>query len=223
MKKRIAISFLVHLFLTVHIFSQRPVFSLATDLGLQRSFKKGQQYWAIGQTVHTHFNFTPTDGLYCWIAYYSNGKFSNDLTATAKSIATSPQQKNYTNSASMRFKHFSLGWKHYFKGANNIENSWSWYGYSGFGLLIGSVANTHSVAVDTALYNVPVLNGKANFKRLTLDLGVGWEIPIGGWVYFYNEARLWIPTTDYPSDHIFINQSAPLVGMLNFGIRVLFD
>jgi hypothetical protein len=210
-------------FFAIAVFSQRPVLSIATDLGLQHSFKKEQRYWAVGHTVHMHFNFTPREGLYAWIAYYSNGKFSNNVMATAKSSSTTPQQKNYVNNATMRFKHFSIGWRHYLKGADDVDGTWSLYCYTGFGLLMGKVSNTHSIAVDTSLYNVPVLKGTAKFKRLTFDLGLGWEVLLGGSVYFYNEVRLWIPTTDYPSDHIFVNQNAPLVGSLNFGLRILFD
>ena len=222
MKKNILI-LLIFISFFAAAFSQRPVFSIATDLGLQHSFKKEQRYWAVGHTVHTHFNFTPREGIYLWISYYSNGKFSNNATATAKSSSTTPQQKNYVNNATMRFKHFSIGWRHYLKGADDVDGTWSLYCYTGFGLLMGKVSNTHSIIVDTSLYNVPVLKGTAKFKRLTFDVGLGWEVPIGGDVYFYNEARLWIPTTDYPSDHIFVNKEAPLVGMLNFGVRILFD
>ena len=223
MKKKTFILSLLILFFSIVAFSQRPVFSLATDLGLQRSLKKEQRYWAVGHTVHTHFNVTSREGIYLWIAYYSNGKFKNDVTANAKSSTTTPQQLNYVNNATMRFKHFSAGWKHYLKGSCDAEESWSLYGYAGFGLLMGKVSNIHSIAVDTSLYDVPVLKGTAKFKRLTFDVGLGWEVPIGGDTYFYNEVRLWIPTTDYPSDHIFINKEAPLVGSLNFGIRILFD
>src|ERR1043166_9591557 len=105
-----------------------------------------------------------------------------------------------------------MGWKHYLKGASDLEAKWSVYGYAGFGLLLGRVINTHSVAIDTSFYSVPVRNGKANFKRLTFDVGVGYEIFLGGDIYFYNEARVWIPTTDYPSKYIFINNNDPLVG-----------
>jgi hypothetical protein len=185
--------------------------------------KKEQRYWAVGQTVHAHFHFTKKEGAYAWIAYYSIGKFENNLSATAKSTGTTPQQINYVNNAEMRFKHFSVGWKHYFKGDPEIEENWSLYGYGGFGLLLGRVINRHSTNVDTSMYNLPVLRGEANFKRLTLDIGLGWETPIGGTTYFYNEFRLWIPTTDYPSNHIFVNRRAPLVASLNFGLRILFD
>ena len=211
------------IFFSFVAFSQRPGFSIATDLDLQRSFKKEQRYWAVGQAVQMHFHFTRKDGLYSWISYYSDGKFSNDLIASAKLPATNPQQMNYVNNAEMRFKHFSVGWKHYFKGAYNSEDSWNLYGYAGFGLLMGRVINNHSVIIDSNLYYIPVRNGKANFKRLTLDLGLGWEVNLGGNIYFYNEARVWVPTTDYPSKYIFINKDAPLVASLNFGIRILFD
>jgi len=185
--------------------------------------KKEQRYWAVGQTVHIHIHFSPKDGMYTWISYYSEGKFSNDLSASAKLPATIPQQINYVNNAVMRFKHFSVGWKHYIKGAYNTEESWNLYGYAGFGLLLGRVINTHSIAIDTADYFVPVRNGEANFKRLTLDLGLGWETYLGGDLYFYTEGRLWVPTTDYPSKYIFVNKNAPLVATLNFGLRILFD
>src|SRR4030095_2551272 len=122
----------------------------------------------------------------------------------------------------MRFKHLSLGWKHYFIGGSDIDEKWSLYGYTGFGLLLGRVINSHSVSIDTNSYFVPVRSGKANFKRLTLDMGLGWEVPLGGDIFFYNEARLWIPTTDYPSKYIFVNKNAPFVASLNFGIRILF-
>ena len=89
-------------------------------------------------------------------------------------------------------------------------------------MLLGRVINTHSPAIDTSLYDLSVKSGKANFKRLTLDLGLGWEADLGGNIYFYNEARVWVPTTDYPSKYIFINKDAPLVASLNFGIRILF-
>ncbi len=201
----------------------QTAFSLCNDLGLQRSFKKEQQFWAVGHTVHANFHFTPKNAIYFWLSYYSDGKFSNALFADAKSPATVPQKINYTNSAQMRFKQFSTGWKRYLKGSFNEEDKWALYGYAGFGLLLGRVINTHSVVIDTAAYSVPVRSGKANFKRLTFDLGLGVDIPIGADIYFYTEGRVWIPTTDYPSNYIFVNNNAPLVGMLNFGLRILFQ
>lgn len=221
MKKQIPIFFFLSFFATV-VFSQSTRFSIATDLGLQRCFKKEQQYWAGGHTIQAQFHFTPKDGAYAWISYYTNGKFSNNITATAKSAATFPQQINYVNKAVMRFKQISIGWRKYLKGTFNIEKGWNIYGYAGFGLLLGRIENTHSVPIDTTVYTVPVRVGKANFKRLTLDLGLGSEAPLGADIFIYAEGRAWIPTTDYPSKYIFVNDNAPLVGMFNVGIRVLF-
>lgn len=203
-------------------FSQQFQFSVATDLSTQRNFKKEQQYWAIGQTVHLHFHITPKDGVYTWFAYYSNGHFKNNLVATAKSGVSFPQQIPYVNSARMRLKHLSVGWRRYLKGAADEENKWNLYFYAGFGLLLGRVENSHSVSIDTARYYVPVRTGKANFKRLTLDPGIGWERDMGGDFFIYAETRLWIPTTDYPSNFIFVNSSAPFTAMINVGIRLLF-
>lgn len=203
--------------------SQKTQFSLATDLSGLRSFKKEQRFWSIGQTVHLHFNFTPRDGAYAWISYYANGKFKNEINATAKSPATTPQQINYRNNVELRFKHVSLGWKRYLKGVCDTEKKSNIYGYAGFGLMIGSIVNTHSVSVDTSTYNVPVLSGKAHFKRLTFDLGLGYEVPIGADIFLYAEGRALIPTTDYPSKYLFVNNNAPFTAALNIGLRILFN
>jgi len=123
----------------------------------------------------------------------------------------------------MRFKQMSVGWRRYIKGSSDNEDNWNLYAMGGFGVILGSVSNTHSVGADTSLYNVPVLKGRKNFKRLTLDLGLGWETNLGGAIFFYNDVRVWIPTTDYPSKYLFVNRDAPFVATLNFGIRILFD
>lgn len=220
-KKTIILLFCILYF--VPSFSQKAQFGLATDFTILRSFKKEQRFWTIGQMIAGHFNFTPKDGLYVVFSYSGNGKFSNQVAATAKSILTIPQQVDYTNQAIMRFRHISIGWKRYLKGAYNTEDNWNLYCYAGFGLMLGRIENTHSVAVDSAEYNIPVLKGKANFKRLTFDLGLGYEKPVGGDVFFYLEGRVLIPTTDYPSNYLFINNDAPLMGSLNIGFRILFD
>lgn len=221
MKKGTGILFF-YLFSFSVAFSQKAQFSLSTDASLIRSFKKGQRYWALGQTVTGHFNFTLVDGFYVWFAYSSNGKFSRQQAATAKSVITVPQQINYTNFAKIRFNHISMGWKHYLKGSYNTEDTWSLYGYGGFGLMFGIAENTHSIAVDSADYDLPVWKGKAKFKRLTIDLGLGYEMPVGGDIYFFMEGRALLPTTDYPSHYLFINQNAPLTGSVNAGLRLLF-
>lgn len=221
MLKRFTILFLLTVFCFT-LFSQSLRFSLATDLGAQRSMKKGQQFWAFGHTVHALFHFTPKDGIYAWLSYYTNGKFSNQLTATAKSPLTNPHQISYANNGSMRFKQFSIGWRRYLVGSSETENGWNLYATAGFGLMPGRVSNAHSVSIDTSLYNLPVREGRANFKRLTADLSLGWEEPIGADFFFYTEGRIWIPASDYPSKYIFVNENAPLVVMLNVGIRILF-
>jgi hypothetical protein len=204
--------------------AQFPQFSLGNDLGIQRSLKKEQQYWAFGHTLHFLFNLNAKEGPYIWLSYYTEGKFHNNVVATAKLSTTGgPREIAYTNNAAMRFKQVSMGWKKYFKGSFNIEDGWSIYGYAGFGLLFGRVRNNHSTFIDTSLYDVPVRAGTGNFKRLTLDVGGGWERPVGADIFLYIEGRAWIPTTDYPSKYIFVNNDAPLVGMLNVGIRVLFN
>jgi hypothetical protein len=109
-------------------------------------------------------------------------------------------------------------------GTNDAESKWNLYTISGFGLIFGQASNIYSLSVDTSLYNLPQqpVNGAGHFKRLTIDLGLGWEIPIGGDLYFYSEAKMWIPTTDYPSKYLFINNNAPLVGTVSAGLRISF-
>lgn len=203
-------------------FSQQLRFSLSTDLSFQHNFKKEQRFTVIGNSTQAQFHFTPKDGLYIAFAYYSNGNFKNDLTAVAKTGATSPQQIRYLNRANMRLKQFSVGWKKYLKGASDAETSWSLYTYAGFGLLLGRVDNRHSEPIDTAAYDVPVLSGRNNFKRLPIEAGLGAEKYIGGDIFVFADARIWIPTDGYPSRYIYINDRAPWAGMLGVGLRVMF-
>ncbi|RYF95299.1 MAG: hypothetical protein EOO00_04580 [Chitinophagaceae bacterium] len=222
MKKKIVISLIASCF-TLAVCGQNMQFSFATDASVLRSFKKFQRFWAVGQTVTGHFNFAPREGLYAWLAYYSNAQFSNYPTAYAKSFATIPQQIDYMNRVQIRLKHVSVGWRHYFKGAFNMEEGWSIYGYGGFGILFGTVTNKHSVSIDTADYEVPVLAGKDNFTRLTLDLALGYEKPIGGNIYFYAEGRTLLPTTEYPTRYLLEGRLVPITASINMGFRILFE
>ena len=197
--------------------------SVNTALSLLRSFKKEQRFWAIGQSTQLQLHFSPRDAGSLGFSYYTNGKFSNALEATAKSGATTPQQIAYVNAATMRLKELSIGWKHYLKGTCEQEETFNLYGYAGFGLVLGRIDNTHNIPIDTAGYSVPVRAGRANFKRLTVDLGLGAEVSLGAQIYFFTEGRAWIPTTDYPSPYLFVNSNAPVVGTLDVGIRILFD
>ncbi len=208
--------------LTAAAWSQQMQFSIATDLGAQRSLKKEQRFWSVGQTVHAIFNLTPKEGVYVWFSYYTNGNFKNNLTATAKSGLTTPQEIDYVNQSKLRFKHISIGYRKYLVGACDIEKGWNLYATAGLGLLPGRITNVHTVSIDTSLYNVPVLSGVANFKRLTADLGLGYEKPIGADFFLYAEGRAWIPASDYPSKYLFVNDKAPLTAMFNIGLRILF-
>lgn len=222
MKRQLTI-FLLLLLAGHTAFSQQVVgFSFGTDLSVQRNFKKEQRFWTVGQSIQLHYHFNKKDGLYLWFVYYSNGNFKNNITATAKDPGTTPSTVDYVNNGNMRTKHISVGWKKYLKGNYDEEKTWNLYGYAGFGLLLGRITNTHSVDIDTTVYNVPVRSGKANFKRLTFDLGLGFEYPIGGDFFVYSEGRIWVPATEYPSKYLFINDKAPFAGMMSLGLRLVF-
>lgn len=204
-------------------FSQYTQFSLASDFSIQRSIREGQKYWAFGQTIISQFNFSPKDAAYVSICFYTNGKFTNNVEATAKSPLTLPQNIAYSSKSTLGFKQVSMGWKHYLVGECDGESKLNVYTVFGLGLLLGVVTNEQSPFIDSSQYNLPVLPGKANFKRLTYDLSLGVEKPIGGDVYFYVEGKIMIPSTDYPSDHLLVNHNAPLTVCLNLGFRILFD
>jgi hypothetical protein len=207
--------------LGVGAFSQQMRFSLASDFSLQRALKKDQRYWSFGQTISGQFNLAPKEAAYFWFCYYSNGKVSNDVNAVAKSSATLPAQIAYTNKGVIGFRQISVGWRHYLKG-NYANEDWNLYGLLGFGLVFGSAESTASATIDTSLYDIPVLPGKAKFKRLTYDLGLGIEQPMGGDIFIYSEVKAFIPATDYPNKHLYVNDNAPLTAYLNLGFRILF-
>ena len=202
-------------------FSQQG-FSIASDIGFQQNLKKEQSFWTLGHTTNAIFHLTPKDGIYTWFSYYTNGRFKNNLTAIAKSPLSNPQQIPFTNSTRMRLKHFSVGWRKYLKGTPDAESGWNMYGLAGFGLLLGRVDNIYSTFIDTTLYSVPVRRGQGNFKRLTFDHGIGFEYPIAGDFYFYSEGKVWVPTTNYPSKFLFVNNNSPYVVMIGAGLRILF-
>lgn len=198
-------------------------FSLATDFSGQRGLKKGQRYWSFGQTVTGHFHVTPKDGLYAWIYYNSKAKFRENVEATGRLILTNPGTIPYVNTASINFKHISFGYRRYLTGNFSTEKGLNTYGIAGLGLMIGSIENKHSVAIDTVDYYLPVLSGKSGFKRLTLDLGIGAEVPVGADVFLYADAKTYIPLTWYPSRYFLQSKYAPLTACVNIGFRILFD
>jgi hypothetical protein len=210
-------------FLFILSFSQLRV-SISSDLSVLRNFKPKQQFWAFGQNVKFDFNPSVKDGLFVAMCYYSPGRFRDQLVATAKSPMTVPQQISFSNHAKVQLKEFSIGWKHFFKGSNELEQGWNLYGLAAFGLIFGKAENNFSAAIDTSLYDVPQrpLSGTGRFKRLTFDLGMGFEFPIADEIYFYSEGRVCIPTTEYPSKFLNANNNAPFPVMLGAGMRILF-
>ena len=225
MKKQLPILFLA---LTLAIcnteaFTQRTEISMTTDLGVMRSFKEGQKFWSFGHTIQAQFHVSRKDAIYVWLSYYLDGDFENNLTATAKSPTTTPQDIAYTNEAEMGLKQFSVGYKRYLKGDYANSNSNNVYGYAGLGILFGISRNEITTSLDTSLYFLRVEVGEEPFKRLTLDLGLGIEFPVGNSMFIYGEGRAWLPTTDFPSKYLYVNRDAPIMGMINVGLRVLFD
>jgi hypothetical protein len=202
-------------------------FSVATDGTLLRNLNSRQKFWAFGQTVQ--LNFYPTSGnknaVYAWVSYYTNGKFKNNFSAAAKDQSTTPQNLPYKVHTNLRYRHLSVGWKHYFRGGYNTETLWNIYGLAGFGLLLGKAENSYSQLVDTALYFItPPKEGNGAFKRMTLDLALGTEFPLGTAVFVYTEARTWIPTSHYPSEYLYVdNYNIPAILAINVGLRVLIE
>lgn len=198
--------------------------SIATDVSILRSLSPGQTFWSFGQTVQGIFHIKPQGSFYAQVGYYTNGKSKNPLSATAKELTTTPQRLGYTAYSSVRMRHISLGWQHYFVGTYNNEESWNLYGTAGFGLLAGRAENRYDKVIDTALYEVPqkALSGSAQFKRLTLDLSLGAEIMLGGGIYLYTDVRTWIPASDYPSPYLY-NNNVPRTLMVNGGLRILLE
>jgi hypothetical protein len=222
LKKFLFIIFPVH-FISVATLSQLRV-SISSDISLMRNFKPQQQFWSFGQNVKFDFNPMTKDGLYVAMCYYSPGRFQDKLIAEAKSATTVPQQISFTNHAKLQLKEFSIGWKHFLKGNNEIEEGWNLFTLTGFGLVFGKAENSYSLILDTSLYNPPQrpLNGTGRFKRLSFDLGLGFEFPIADEIYFYSDARVSIPTTEYPSKFLDQNNNAPFPAMLSAGLRILF-
>ena len=202
--------------------AQYPRFSLGLDLGIERNFRKEQRYFTLHNTMHGDFHITKKDGVRFSFGYGSKGNFKNKLLAEAAVSSTTPQQLTYTNKATMRLRQITIGWKHYLKGEPVLEEGWSLYGTAGFRLLMGEVTNVFSTTIDTSQYLVPVKEGKANFKRLGLDLSLGWEKHLSADFYFFTEARFLVPSPGYPSEYLLVNDNAPFAGIFCGGLRILF-
>ena len=217
------ICFILSLFLSkTDVVAQPTNFSISTNLEGQYNLRDGQHFGAFGHAVKAHFHFSPRDGIYISGSYYSNGKFSNNIIAQARSSTTTPQQIAVRNNSLMRLKQLSIGWQRYLKGSFQAEGGWNLYGFAGFGIMPGKIENTFSRSIDTTAYSLPVKPGEGKFKRLTFDIGTGIEVPIGGDFFLYSEGKLWIPASDYPTKFLLVNENAPLLIMLGVGVRILF-
>lgn len=212
-------------FLPAGLFAKAQVaFSIATDVSFLRNFTKGQSFFAFGQTVVANFHFTQKESGYASISYYTNGKNKNTLTATSRDLTSLPLSVNYTSYSKLRFRQFSVGWKHYFNGGYAEAASPGLYGLAGFGLLTARAENTYRNTLNTARYTPAqqALGGTANVKRLTLDLGLGGEAQIAEGFFFYVELKTWIQASGYPSSYLY-NNNLPKTGMLNGGLRILIE
>ncbi|RYZ23960.1 MAG: hypothetical protein EOO10_20740 [Chitinophagaceae bacterium] len=202
--------------------SSQVQFSLATGLSGLRNFSPQQKFWAIGQTLQVSAHFSPTQGAYASLDYYTEGKFKNNFTATAKSLLTTPQQLSYMATGRLTYRQISLGLKHYFKGAFNTETGYNVYGLAGFGLLFAQVGNSNSIAVDTTLYQTQAFVGEGAFRKLTFDLGIGGEVPIGGNFFLFADGRTWLPASSKTASYLHNQKNVPLPFMLSAGMRILF-
>lgn len=187
-----------------------------------RNFSPNQKFWSLGETVQFNFHFTKRQSAYAWLAYYTPGKFKNNFSATAKSPVTVPSNIPFKATGRWRSNEVSIGWKHYFKGSFDAETGYNVYSIAGLGLMFTKVENIFTPSIDTSLYTAPTRSGNSEFYRLTIDLGVGAEFPIGGNFFLYSDVRTWIPTTDYPSPYLHNNKNVPMPLMISGGMRILF-
>ena len=220
--KKVLLALLFNLFLNLTLHAQVE-FSLGTGVAGLRNFSPAQKFWAFGQTVRANFHFSPKQSAYAWLDYYSEGTYRNNFTAITKPPFFTPLQIPFTATGRLTYRHFSLGWKHYFKGRYDEENDINIYGLAGFGFLFARVRNQFSPQIDTARYFVPTAatNG-SNFRRLTFDLGIGAEMPVGGNFYLWADGRSWLPASSGTSPYLHSQKDVPLPVMVSVGIRVLF-
>ena len=217
--------FIIFLLLSSNCVVAQVKFSLATDISLIHCFDEQQEFTALGQTVISQWHFDKKSTVYGWFNYHANGKYNTTLTATAKSPSTQPQTFNFDNQSEMRLRQISIGYKRYIIGSFERLEKFNMYLAGGFGLMLGTASNTFSTAIDTALYtiNSKVVQGTGDFKRLTFDITGGFEFPVAYELFVYTEARVYLPTTDYPSSYLMKSSNAPFLASINLGIRVLFN
>ncbi len=200
-------------------------FSFATDASLLRNFDGKQPFTVFGQSIHAQWHMDDLSTIYSFLTYHLDGKYKSKLVAMAKQPSTVPATINFTNSSAMRLRQISIGLKRYFAGTYKTLESFNIYALGGFGLIIGSATNNFSSAIDTTQYLVQnnIINGTGKFKRLSFDLGLGFEVPVGYELFLFSEVRIHIPTSEYPSNYLLKNNNAPLLGSINLGVRLLFN
>lgn len=201
--------------------AQRPT-SIATDISLLRHFGKAYRFTTPGQSVRFTSHLTNRTGLYASFSYHSTGDFEERLQAQPRSFPF-PPTVTFSNRGELAYQQLSIGATRYLRNYAFTEEGWQLYGTAGFGLLFGRITNKFD-GIDTALYEYPTLpqSGRGRFRRLTLDLAIGAEAPIGGSVYLYGELRTWIQASNTPSPYLH-NNEVPRAALVNVGLRLLFD
>lgn len=203
----------------------QPRFSVSTDLSIMHNFDGRQPFTVPGQSIGVQWHPDEKYSVYSYFTYHLKGKYVSRLEARAKQTATQPQSFQFTNRSEMRLLHLSIGVKKFLTGSFRNMDELNVYISGGFGLLMGEALNNFSVAIDTGLYNIQdnVIGGSGDFKRLSFDLSAGVEYPVGYAFFLFSEARMLIPTTDYPSSYLLKNNNAPFLGSINIGVRILFN
>lgn len=195
--------------------------SAATGVSVLRNLSPQQGFWAVGHTLQATVHFSATQSAYAWIEYYTDGRYKNDFSAVAKSPLTLPQRQNLTATGRLTYRHFSLGWKHYFSGSYRDEKAINIYGLAGFGFLFARVQNSFSTAIDTSLYRIGTTAGEGTVRKLTFDLGLGGEKALTGNFFVFADVRTWLPASSNESKYLHNQRNLPLPVMLTAGVRVL--
>jgi len=220
--KKVLLALSLNLILNLTL-SAQPEFSIGTGVAGLRNFSPKQKFWAFGHTVQANVHFSPKETVYAWLDYYTEGKYKNNFTATTKPPFSQPFQIPFTATGRLTYRHISLGWKHYFRGSYSEERNFSVYGKAGFGFLFAKVRNQIAPAIDTSRYFVPVQpTASSKFRRLTFDLAIGAEQPLGGSFFVFVDARTWLPASSTPSPYLHEQKNVPLPVMASAGLRILF-
>lgn len=197
-------------------------FSLTTDVSVLRNSSPRQQFWTAGQTIRAEWYPGDRGGPFVSISYFLTAEFTNSFTATAKSSTAGPATIPYTASSSWQFRQAALGWKHYFRGTFKEEKKQGWYGLIGTGLLFARIDNRLSQPIDTSQYfSAGPTQAKGTLRRITLDLGLGGEWPIGADIYAFGELRSLLQASETPSALVAGNSHIPLTTSVHAGLRVL--